>query len=82
MFKGGKFVIHQADVGGKWEETQERLQFNGKVLMVKNLTIDSNETMTDFRPVPSNITTAQALQMLQNPDEVVAQNAEGAAGKQ
>jgi len=83
LFKGGKFIIHQADVGqGKWEETQERLQFNGKILMVKSLTIDSNETMSDFRPVPSNITTAQALQLLQNPDEVVAQNAEGSAGKQ
>jgi len=82
LFKGGKFIIHQADVGGKWQETQERLQFNGKILMVKNLTIDSNETMTDFRPVPSNVTTAQALQMLQNPDEVVAQNGEGTAGKQ
>lgn len=82
LFKGGKFIIHQADVGGKWEETQERLQFNGKVLMVKNLTIDSNETMSDFRPVPSNITTAQALQLLRNPDEVVAQNSEGTAGKQ
>jgi len=82
LFKGGKFIIHQADVGGKWKETQERLQFNGKILMVKNLTIDSNETMTDFRPVPSNVTTAQALQMLQNPGEVVAQNGEGTAGKQ
>ncbi len=81
--KGGKFIIHQADVGeGKWEETQERLQFNGKILMVKNLTIDSNETMTDFRPVPSNITTAQALQLLHNPDEVVAQNASTTSGKQ
>ena len=83
LFKGGKFIIHQAEVGqGKWEETQERLQFNGKILMLKSLTIDSNETMTDFRPVPSNITTAQALQLLQNPDEVVAQNGEGSAGKQ
>jgi hypothetical protein len=81
LFKGGKFIIHQADVGGKWQETQERLQFNGKVLMVKNLTIDSNETMTDFRPVPSNITTSQALQLLQNPDEVVAQNESAASGK-
>jgi len=83
LFKGGKFIIHQADVGqGKWEETQERLQFSGKILMVKTLTIDSNETMADFRPVPSNVTTAQALQLLQNPDEVVASNGEGRAGKQ
>lgn len=82
LFKGGKFIIHQADVGGKWQQTQERLQFNGKVLMVKNLTIDSNETMTDFRPVPSNLSTAQALQLLQKPDETVAQNGQAAAGKQ
>jgi hypothetical protein len=81
--KGGKFIIHQADVGeGKWEETQEHLQFDGKILIFKNLTIDSNETMTDFRPVPSNITTAQALQLLHNPDEVVAQNGDGTSGKQ
>lgn len=82
LFKGGQFIIHQADVGGKWQQTQERLQFNGKVLMVKNLVIDSNETMTDFRPVPPNVTTAQALQLLQNPAEVVAQNGEAKAGKQ
>lgn len=81
--KGGKFIIHQAEVGdGKWEETQERLQFDGKILVFKNLTIDSNETMTDFRPVPSNITTAQALKLLQNPDEVVAENGGGTTGKQ
>ncbi len=83
LFKGGKFVIHQADVGGKWEETQERLQFNGKVLMVKNLTIDSNETMTDFRPVPSNITTAlRHCSCCRILTKVVAQNGEGAASKQ
>jgi hypothetical protein len=82
LFKGGKFIIHQADVGGKWQGTQARLQFNGKVLMVKYLTIDSNEIMSDFHPVPPNITTAQALQLLQNPDEVVARNGDGAAGKQ
>ncbi len=82
LFQGGKFIIHQAEVGdGKWEETQERLQFNGKILIFKNLAIDSNETMTDFRPVPSNLTTAQALQLLQNPDEVVAINGGGASEK-
>jgi hypothetical protein len=32
--------------------------------------------------VPSDITTAQALQLLQNPGEVVAQNGEGTTGKQ
>ena len=51
--KGGRFIIHQADVGnGKWEGTLETLQFTGKIMMVKTLTIWSTETSTDFRPVP------------------------------
>ena len=41
---------------------------NGKILMVKSLTIWSTETMTDFRPVPANLTTAQALELLHNVD--------------
>lgn len=73
--KGGRFIIKQQEVGeGKWEQTEETLQFNGKILMMKSLTIWSTETMTDFRPIPTNVTTAQALQLLQKSDEVVAAN--------
>ena len=65
LYKGGKFSIKQADIGsGVWEETEEILQFNGKVMLVKPLQIDSRETRTDFRPVPSQVTTAQALDLL------------------
>jgi hypothetical protein len=79
--KGGRFIIKQSEVGdGKWEQTEETLQFNGKVLMLKPLNIWSTETLTDFRPVPTNVTTAQALQLLQKGDEVVAENG-GAAEK-
>ena len=71
LYKGGKFRIVQRDVGGgHWEEVEETLHFNGKVLLVKSLTIWSTETMTDFRPVPSNLTTAQALDLLHNTDTV------------
>jgi len=71
LYKGGKFLIVQRDVGdGHWEEVEETLHMNGKVLMVKNLTIWSTETMTDFRPVPANLTTAQALDLLQKTDTV------------
>lgn len=78
LYKGGKFIIVQRDVGnGAWEEVQENLQFNGKILMVKSLTVSSNETMTDFRPVPENLTTAQALDLLQKSVDVVAENGGG-----
>ena len=75
LYKGGKFRIVQRDVGGgHWEEVEETLQFNGKILMIKPLTIWSTETMTDFQPVPSDLTVAQALDMLHKSDEVVAEN--------
>ena len=78
LSKGGRFLIVQRDVGGgNWEEVQELLQFNGKILMVKSLTIWSTETMTDFRPVPENITTTQALDLLHKSDNVVADNGGG-----
>jgi hypothetical protein len=78
LYKGGKFIIAQRDVGGgNWEEVQETLQFDGKILLIKSLTIWSTETMTDFRPVPSNITTAQAIDLLQKSVDVVAESQGG-----
>jgi hypothetical protein len=74
LYTGGRFIIVQRDVGGgHWEEVQETLQFNGKILMVKPMSIWSSELMTDFRPVPPDLTTAQALDLLRKSNEVVAQ---------
>jgi hypothetical protein len=73
LYKGGVFRIVQRDVGGgHWEEVEETLNFYGKILMVKSLTIWSTETMYDFQPVSPNITTAQALDMLHKSADVVA----------
>lgn len=81
LYKGGKFYIEQRDVGGgRWETVRQILDFSGKILMVKPLIISSAETATDFRPVPSNLTVAQALDLLHKSDETVAQN--GGAAKE
>jgi hypothetical protein len=80
LYKGGKFYIEQRDVGGRWETVRETLDFNGKILMIKPLTIYSTETATDFRPVPANLTVAQALDLLRKSNETVAQN--GSAAKE
>jgi len=75
LYKGGKFYIEQRDVGnGRWEMVRETLDFNGKILMIKPLTIYSTETATDFRPVPADLTVAQALDLLHKSDQTVAQN--------
>ena len=78
LYKGGKFLIEQRDVGeGHWEAVRQVLQFNGRILLVKSLTISSAETTFDFRPVPAGVTTAQALELLRKSDEVVAENGGG-----
>jgi hypothetical protein len=40
------------------------LSFTGKILLVKNLSVVSTETFTAFRRVPSDLTFAQALELL------------------
>lgn len=82
LYKGGRFFIEQKDVGGgRWELTRETLQFSGKILLIKPLTIWSTETATDFHPVPAKLSTAQALDLLYKADDVMAQNSSAAASR-
>jgi len=62
---GGRFLVQQADVGEhQWEVTHMQLAFTGKVLFVKKISIHSNDTFSDFHPVPGNLTFAQGVELL------------------
>jgi hypothetical protein len=62
---GGHFLVEQGDeCEGHWELTHMNLNFQGKILMVKSLTINSDEVFTDFRKVPSDLTFAKGVDML------------------
>jgi hypothetical protein len=72
---GGHFLVEQAEVGqGAWEVTRMTLGFTGKILLVKSLRIESTEVCTNFRTVPSNITFAQAAELLKKHDSEAAAN--------
>ena len=63
--RGGRFLVEQADVGGRnWEITHMELSFTGKILWVKKLSIQSSDTFSDFQPVPSDLTFAQGVELL------------------
>jgi hypothetical protein len=63
--QGGRFLVQQADVGEhQWEVTRMQLSFTGKVLFVKKISIHSNDTFSDFHPVPENLTFAQGVELL------------------
>ncbi|MGA7448892.1 MAG: hypothetical protein WBQ43_08910 [Terriglobales bacterium] len=63
--RGGRFVVHQQDVGDNhWEASSMNLSFTGKILLVKSFSYITTETYTGFRRVPADLTFAQALELL------------------
>ncbi len=74
--RGGKFIVEQADVNaGHWEPTHMVLDFTGKILLLKSLRIKSDETSSDYRRVPDDLTIGQGLEMLKKAaDGALAEN--------
>ncbi len=71
--RGGRFVVHQQEVGDNlWEISSMSLSFTGKILLVKNLSIISTEVFSGFKQIPSDLTFAQALELLKKEEPSVA----------
>ena len=70
--RGGHFLVHQQEVGDNlWEISSMSLSFTGKILLVKNLSIISTEVFSGFKQVPSDLTFAQALELLKKEESSV-----------
>lgn len=79
--RGGHFLVEQGDMGNNnWEITRMVLTFTGKVLLFKALSIQTVETFSDFRPVPSNLSFAQGVDLLEKEETKWSVNAQSAAG--
>jgi hypothetical protein len=75
---GGRFVVQQADVGNKqWELTRMELAFTGKILLFKKLNIRSSDIFSGFRPVPRDLSFAQAVDLLKKEAARITPNANG-----
>lgn len=71
--RGGHFLVEQADVGNNhWEISRMGLKFTGKVLLFKAINIQSTELFSDFRAVPSNLSFAQGVDLLEKEGTTVA----------
>jgi hypothetical protein len=72
--RGGRFMVQQQEVGDNlWEISSMTLKFTGKILLVKSLNLSSTEVFSGFRPVPSNLTFAQALELLRKEESSSAE---------
>lgn len=75
--KGGHFRVQQADVGdGSWDITAMSLKITGKILIFKGFSMISDETFSDFHPVPDDLTFAKGVDLLRNEQEKLAHNHE------
>ncbi len=73
--KGGHFRVQQADVGdGCWEITSMSLKITGKILLLKNISMISDETFNNFQRVPDNLTFAKGVELLKSQQEKIAHN--------
>jgi hypothetical protein len=65
LFKGGTILAEQKDVGeGHWEQNLLRLHLQGKILLIKSLTIDTTEEESNYSPVPATWTYQDAVHAL------------------
>lgn len=73
--RGGRFVVQQQEVGdNSWEISSLTLSFTGKIMLFKNLSITSTEIFNGFKQVPSNLTFAEAVELLKKEDASMAEN--------
>jgi hypothetical protein len=73
--RGGHFIVHQEEVDdNSWEISRMTVSFTGKILLVKNISIQSTEVFSDFKQVPSDLTFAQALELLKKQETAFAEN--------
>ncbi len=71
---GGQFEVQQSRVGGdRWEVTEMRLRFTGKILLFKSLNISEHETAFDYRRAPENLTFIQGIEFLKKQPEFLAE---------
>jgi len=71
--RGGRFIVQQQEVGDNlWEISGMTLAFTGKILLFKNLNINSTEVFSRFKRVPADLTFAQALDLLKKEETSAA----------
>ena len=68
--QGGTFTVRQQEVdSGSWVITEMRVQMSGKALFFKTISVQENQTYTDFKPVPAETTLERAAELVEHDGE-------------
>jgi hypothetical protein len=72
--QGGTFSVRQEEVRpGYWQTTRLHVQMSGKALFFKTISVQQDETYTDFKPIPASISLQQAAELLKHEAEAAQQ---------
>lgn len=72
--KGGHFLVQQQEIAeNRWEISRMSLEFTGKILLFKSLSIKSTDVYSDYKQVPADLTFAQAIELLKKEGATVAE---------
>ena len=73
--KGGDFFVTQTEVAPDyWELARLRVNMHGKALFFKTISVQEDESQTDYHRVPDDLTLSQAAQMLKKQTALLVQN--------
>jgi hypothetical protein len=70
--KGGRFRVQQADLGlgdGAWGVTDLDLNITGKILMIKGISMISDEVLSDFHKMPEDLSFAEGVERMKMQEE-------------
>ena len=72
--RGGHFLVQQRMIGeNRWEVCRMNLSFEGKILLIKRFSLNETQVFGDYKPVPPDLTFAQALEMIKKEQATVAE---------
>lgn len=67
LYKGGTFCVRQREVGqGHWDMTLLDVHMDGRALFFKTIAVRQNESYSNYKRVPSNISLREAVQLLRS----------------
>jgi hypothetical protein len=76
--KGGTFDVRQQQVGpGHWEICLLKVNIKGRALFFKTISVQQDETHTNFKRVPDELTLAQAEDLLKKSQAVAGNQQSG-----
>ncbi len=74
LHKGGRFRLEQSKLpGGRWETSQMTLDFTGRAFLFKSIKIQQEQSISNVRRVPDNLSLAEGIELLRKQDGEIAE---------